>query len=323
MRKIAPFVLLGFAAFLLAMCAMLKWYAYPTLAVAPADQNSVTTVVGEDMTYFSQADLEEKTGTLTTTIHTLGDPEAATDDRVVWDQSTITQTEDGKTIQATTVHVPFDASSGMAVDCCDATTTHETDSPEPTDFEGLVFKFPFNTQKQTYLWWDDNVQAGVPMKYAGTEALDGLTTYKFTQSVEPVKIADLKIPSRLLDKKAGSMVPVEQWSGTERTYWVEPETGALVKIIEHPHTTLRYNGVDEIIATDGDNMFSEDQLAKNIKDYKELGGQLHLLRVILPLVTLTVGLIALLAALVLILLRRRKETSNAAEPVAPPGSVPA
>ena len=35
MRRIVGLVLLGFAGFLLAMTAMVKWYAYPTLAVVP------------------------------------------------------------------------------------------------------------------------------------------------------------------------------------------------------------------------------------------------------------------------------------------------
>ena len=45
---------------------MLKVYAYPQLAVAPTDQNSVTVLVGPDATIFDTATLTEITTDLTT-----------------------------------------------------------------------------------------------------------------------------------------------------------------------------------------------------------------------------------------------------------------
>ena len=77
MRRIVGLVLLGLAAFLLTMGALVKWYAYPRLAVVPLDQDSVSTSVGENMTYFDTGTLSEQTDTLTSTLRTIGDVKAS------------------------------------------------------------------------------------------------------------------------------------------------------------------------------------------------------------------------------------------------------
>ncbi|TWD83716.1 DUF3068 family protein [Kribbella amoyensis] len=48
--------------FFVGVAVLAKFYAYPTLAVAPADQVAHTVSVGADATIFSVADLAEKTG---------------------------------------------------------------------------------------------------------------------------------------------------------------------------------------------------------------------------------------------------------------------
>ena len=52
MRRLLGPILVGVGAFALVMAALLKFYVYPSLSVAPADQSSVSTSFGEQMTYF-------------------------------------------------------------------------------------------------------------------------------------------------------------------------------------------------------------------------------------------------------------------------------
>jgi hypothetical protein len=318
MRRIAGFVLLGLGAFLLAMAGLLKWYAYPTLAVVPLDQDSVTISTGEGMTYFSAADRVEKTDTLTSTLRTIGDVKAAEDqgDNVaVWDKSTVTTTSDGTVISAGTIRVGFDRNTAEAVNCCDENT-----DDEPTEFKGLTFKFPFDTQKHSYDFWDDDLGKAVAMQYDGIEKIDGLTTYRFTQTIEPTQIGTINLPSSVLGETPGSMLSAEEWYGNQRTYWAEPETGVIIDAEENPNSTFKYNGEERVVATRGTTGYDDDQVQANIDEYKSKAGQLHLVRSILPLAGLILGLVLLLAGAAVVALRRSRE-SGAPDAAASGGGV--
>ena len=81
--------------------------------------------------------------------------------------------------------------------------TIEDDQP-PTNIalphEGLAYRFPFDTEKKTYPFFDPIAQKAFDANYDGEEDVNGLTTYRFTQNVgydadgklvEPVKYASL------------------------------------------------------------------------------------------------------------------------------------
>ena len=81
--------------------------------------------------------------------------------------------------------------------------TIEDDQP-PTNIalphEGLAYRFPFDTEKKTYPFFDPIAQKPFDANYDGEEDVNGLTTYRFTQNVgydadgklvEPVKYASL------------------------------------------------------------------------------------------------------------------------------------
>ncbi len=66
--------------------------------------------------------------------------------------------------------------------------------------EGLAYRFPFDTEKKTYPFFDPIAQKAYDANYDGEEDVNGLTTYRFTQNVgydadgklvEPVKYASL------------------------------------------------------------------------------------------------------------------------------------
>ena len=81
--------------------------------------------------------------------------------------------------------------------------TIEDDQP-PTNIalphEGLAYRFPFDTEKKTYPFFDPIAQKPFDANYDGEEDVNGLTTYRFTQNVgydadgklvEPVKYSSL------------------------------------------------------------------------------------------------------------------------------------
>ena len=64
--------------------------------------------------------------------------------------------------------------------------------------EGLTYRFPFDTEKRTYPFFDPIAQKPYDANYNGEEDVNGLTAYKFTQNVgydaegklvEPIKYA--------------------------------------------------------------------------------------------------------------------------------------
>src|SRR4051794_17254769 len=196
-------VLLGLAGFLIVVAALAKWYLYPTLAVAPLDQNSVTTLVGDGVTYFDKATLSEKTDNIVTTLNTIGDVPAAKaygNNVAIWSQGTATTTSDGTVISALKQRTPFDRTSGEAVDCCNANM-----DGDPVTFSGLIYKFPFNSQKKTYQFYDNDTRKAWPAVYSGTATLDGLSVYRYVQVIPATLIDTLSVPSKVVGAKPGTM----------------------------------------------------------------------------------------------------------------------
>lgn len=305
--------LLGLAGFLLVVAGLAKWYLYPTLAVAPLDQNSVTTLIGNDVTYFDKATLSEKTDDLVTTLNTIGDVASAKaygHNVAVWSQGTATTTSDGTVISAFKQRTPFDRTSGEAVDCCNASM-----DDEPLTFTGLIYKFPFNAQKQTYQFFDNDTRKAWPATYDGTETLDGLTVYRYVQEVPATKIDTLSVPSKVVGAKPGTMVTVEQWESNHAVYDVEPETGVIIKASQEPNSVLRYQGKDAVIATRGHVEYAPGMVQQNVDTYKPKGQQLHILRVWVPPICLVLGLICLVIGGLVTIRARRRDTEPA--PAAP------
>ncbi len=78
------------------------------------------------------------------------------------------------------------------------------DNKPPTNIalphEGLAYRFPFDTEKKTYPYFDPIAQKAFDANYDGQEDVNGLTTYRFTQNVgydadgklvDPIKYASL------------------------------------------------------------------------------------------------------------------------------------
>ncbi len=61
----------------------------------------------------------------------------------------------------------FDEKTGLANNCCDDYLSTDPTDPvgEPIRHDGLLFKFPFETRKQNYPFWDVNVKKALTAKY--------------------------------------------------------------------------------------------------------------------------------------------------------------
>lgn len=297
MRKISAIILLGFGAFLLVGAILLKWYAYPRLAVAPLDQDIVQVSSGPDAEIFDQGELRNRTTDLTATRRVIGDVAASEQEGnnvVVSNTSVTTVDADGVVVDAITARVPFDRTSGAAVNCCDADL-----NDQPIEFHGEVLKFPFNTQRHDYDFWDNDLKQATPAVYSGEESINGVTVYKFVQTIEPTNIGTVNAPPNLVGASGTAFVPTDRYYSNIRTLWVEPETGFIINGQEQQYSTLRYQGEDRLVLTDVTIGYTDDTVKDNTDTYGPKATQLKIMRVWGPIIGSIVGILMILVGLLL------------------------
>lgn len=308
--KLGP-VLAGIGGFLLVAGILLNVYAYPRLATAPMDQDSVSKLNGPDATVFDIDSLSEIDTELTTTAQTIGDVDAAEEagDNVrVWVNSTSTKSSDGVVRSRSVDRVAFDGFTGEAVDCCDAWSETTQGQPESVKFEGQIFKFPFQTEKKTYKWWDGTLKQAFDAEFEREEEVEGVNTYVFVQTIEPTVWTQMEVPPSVVGEKGKESIEADRTYGNIRTFWVEPETGVVIKRVEQQSATLRLGDEDRATLTSVEAAFSDETIQANVDEYGPKATQLKLIRSTLPLVLGIGGLVLLVVGF---LLHRRSSSAKA------------
>ncbi len=291
MKRVLGYILLGLGAFLLVLAPLARFYMYPNLAKAPLDVFSKGTSTG-DATVFSIADLAEVQTTISSTRTTRGDVEASTDDLAVYDSFVNTANAEGETLTATVERVAFDRFTGVA-DPDFESTVDTGEGAEPVQYEGQVFKMPFDAQQTDYPWWDGSVQAAVPMVFEAVEDINGLRTYKYVQTIEPTQIAELDVPGDLV----GSDEPAETIDriySNVTTIWVEPNTGAVIKGQTDQDSYGELDGERVLTITQGEIGYSEEAIQANVDEYGPLGSQLNLIKNVIPVWGAIAGVVLLI-----------------------------
>jgi hypothetical protein len=199
----------------------------------------------------------------------------------------------------------------------------EDDKP-PTNIalphEGLAYRFPFDTEKKTYPFFDPIAQKAFDANYDGEEDVNGLTTYRFTQNVgydadgklvDPVKYSSLyenDEDSQVTARAAMWGVPGEpeepitmsRFYAAQRTFWVDPVSGTIVKTKEHgyqyyarealrPEVTF----VDYTVTSNEETVESQVASARDERDRVALWGR------ILPITFTAMGLVTLVGGALL------------------------
>ncbi len=316
MRRVAGYVLLCVGVFLIALAPVLKFYAYPNLAVIPQDQNSGTVATGVG-TYYDPAVGLIDNANLVATRAVRGDVAAsvkAGDGTVIWNAFTrIERLEDSHLVTARTDRVAFDERTGIAKACCGNTPGRR----------GVTYTFPIPTEKKTYPYSDTSVGKDFPVKFVDTATLKGLEVYHFVSVIEPVQIgAPREVPGALMGAPDQATVTALVFYANTRDIWVEPTTGVVIKGSEQLQQTLRTPDSDEdkatlLKATLVFNDKTQTSQAATASDGKQ---KINLLSLYGPLLGLLLG--AILAIVGLLMLRsspsnagrRRRSTTQDSEP---------
>ena len=294
MGRRVGFVLVFVGLFLLFFGLFERVYAYPRLKKAPLDQYSTPVATGTG-TYFNRSPdkLTEITGAQLKNVRTVrGDVKAGTDEVAVWDSFTSTvDTADQGVITATQERIALDRVTAQSVQCCGENPRHQ----------GLTLKFPFDTEKTTYQFWDGPAQRALPAAFTREEKLEGVTVYRFEQRIDRLDVGDQEIPGTLAGDPDTPSVQTNIIYSNTKTLWVEPATGIIVKAQQDATQVLEAQGGEQVLTLiDAVLTYDEATVSKNADDASSGANSLRLFGTVLPLVALFLGLIAIGAGLVLL-----------------------
>ncbi|OAN35432.1 DUF3068 domain-containing protein [Mycolicibacterium iranicum] len=186
--------------------------------------------------------------------------------------------------------------------------------------EGLAYRFPFDTEKKTYPYFDPIAQKAYDANYSGEEDVNGLTTYKFTQNVgfdadgelvEPVKYASLydddadsQVTARAalwgIEGDPEEPITMTRYYAAQRTFWVDPVSGTIVKETDRAYHYYAREALkpevtfaDYTVTTTEESVESQVAAAQDERDRVSLWGR------ILPITFTALGLVALVGGALL------------------------
>ncbi|WP_018155783.1 DUF3068 domain-containing protein [Demetria terragena] len=312
MRKSA--IIVGIGAFCLALALLLRFFAYDRLAVVPVDQNTQQTLSDPNAKYFDADKVAPGQGNVATTVTVVGDKKASEEasdktgkNVMVFNKWQSTDNNDVKPpMDAVVQRIAIDRHTGEAIDCCST-----TQNGKPTKYSGQIIKWPFQTEKKSYPYYDGTIGKPMTMKFAGEDEIEGLKVYKFTGSVPMTKFREQEVPQKLfgLPDKA---VTADRLYSNNRTMWVEPETGVIIKGQEQQHQILKIDakGAKPATAIQTTQTFSDATVKKNVDEYSSKATSLKIVRVWAPIVLGLLGLVLLLAGVAMSLRARPSGASD-------------
>jgi hypothetical protein len=295
-RKIVGLILLGLGSFLIVTAVLATVWAPGVVKKTPVDINNKTFLGGEAQR------VDADTGKLGTAVPirivsiTQADSKKSTDKVVVFKAgSCVVENADGNAPDCVDGDDPRLVSadeSNFATDRVSALAV-KNGSFLPADsvqYEGLVNKWPFDSEKKTYPYWDGTVGKAVDAKFDGTEKLAGVDCYRYKINIDKA--------------------PIEIAKGINGTYtnevviWVEPKTGAIQNQSQNQQRYL--DDGTEVLNLKAE--FTPEQIKKSSADTKDSMRLLSLVTTVVPIVGFVGGVLCLLAALALLVLGGRSSS---------------
>jgi hypothetical protein len=217
-RDLAGLLLAGLASFFTASALIPGSPIAGYSPTAPLDVHQTQTLTATGASYLDPATLREVTGASIAVAETItGLGSAGNSSATIWDVYTSTYDRGSQQqLEPSFRTLVFDRTTGELVNCC-----HEN-----INGNGLVrqsgiagYVFPVGTRKQTYDVFDSILLAPEPFRYSGTGTVDGITVYRFTESIAAARAGYSQVSFR--DPERYSMHLV---------YSVDPETGQVLDV---------------------------------------------------------------------------------------------
>lgn len=321
MRKGA--ILIGLAAFCLAVSVLMRFYAYPTIARIPPDVDVDIKLTANNARWFDAATGKPARGTVNTTERVTADRAKSKELTEKMDKSILVMDigrasihpgavdaggQPAPPIFAYTQRVAIDGVSGNVV-----TWEGNKFNGQKRAVSGHIIKFPFDTQKDgKYGYYDPMLRKEVPLKYGGTKKVNGLTVYVFSHHIPRTKILSQAVPGELFGKSKGAVDADLIYSNT-RTLYVEPSVGVIIDADEKEYDTLEVAGKKPVLAMDAHSKFTQPTIEWNSEQVTTRTSKLAVLRWWGPLAFGVAGLLGLAAGVwvgVIDVPRRRRPSTD-------------
>ncbi|KJF23793.1 DUF3068 domain-containing protein [Rhodococcus sp. AD45-ID] len=316
--RILPCILVGLGAFLLAIAVLIPTYMVGKLEKTPLDLEVTTIATGNGNVLNSaallagKAQVDKNVPIVAQRYVTTQEPSNADDITVQAGQTVIRTDKQGESglLTATVDTVTLDRVSSMPTNDPVGTIQTSADQPaEEVSREGLQYKFPFNTEQQTYPYFDLNARANYDINFVEETEINGMKVYHFNQTIEPVDLSKVvNSPTNKLTLPAdtwgvpGGTTPVTmtRWYTNVRDLWVEPKTGVVIKGQEqlHQYYGRNKNSVD-VDVLNVTLPFDEETIEYQIQQAQDGMDTLNLVGRTVPIVAGVLGVIALIAGIFL------------------------
>jgi hypothetical protein len=291
--------------FLVILAILAQVYAPGQLMKTPLDIDNTTHLSGVAQ-LSDGSDLVSYDVKAVSVTHT--DSAKSDDDVAVWVNSSCLVKDEGDVGDCVSADDPGDRLISASTDnfATDRVTGLAVNDPKylPADaapHEGLINKWPFESEKKTYPYWSDDLGTTIDAVYDRTETLEGIECYVYKATITD---ADVDVAEGV----PGILSSVSE-------IYVEPLTGAIQNQVEHREQSMA-DGTPVIIL---DLAFTDAQAKASADDVATKVTLLNLLMNTVPLVGYLVGVPMLIVGLALLFLNRKDpETPEAKtkEPVA-------
>lgn len=294
MRKKVGTTLSVLGGFLILVALLGMFYAPGPLMKTPLDVDNTTDLSGSGELGGESTPVKAFSVTYT-------DSEKSDDDVVVWVNSSCLVVDEGDIDGCVSADDPQERLLSATTDnfATDRYTALAVNDPkylpaEAEEHEGIVNKWPFESEKKTYPYWDNLVGETVDAVYDRTEEVLGLETYVYKVSISdaPIEITD-GVPGTYDD---------------EKEIWVEPVTGA---IVDQSDSQVRY-GEDGEEALALELSFTDEEVEESVEDAEANAGKLNLVTKTVPLIGFVVGIPMALIGIALLVMARRNEKDETA-----------
>jgi hypothetical protein len=298
MRRGIGLTVTGIGAFLLVFGLLMRYWVPGQALKFPLNEYSVTSLAGNNISYFSPSLLHEYsnvTATLTQTVE--GDVPSGSSSVAVWGAFTaIEDTTDHTAIQFLSQRSAFNRRTGLLTNCCAASVGSNAKVRQ----SGLGFVFPFGTQHKTYQFFDTTMLQPVPVTFAGTGTIDGLAVDKFTENVDGRQFGTQTLPGPLLGLPAQATVTVPESLTAANTYWVDPVTGMPVDVILDQTVALQ-GTARRLVLLGGTLAQTPASVRAAVASARQQHAKIELIQATIPLIGLLLGLLALAGGITLAL----------------------
>jgi len=214
----------------------------------------------------------------------------------VWNEFSYVYDETNRlTYEYSTERLAFDRRSGELLNCCGAAVGTNS----KVHLSGQGFVWPIGAQQQTYQYFDTSLLKPQPSVYSGTAVVDGLTTYKYVETVLGDKSGTLTLPGSLVNDPTAQSVTLDEYDAATTTFYVDPGTGAPVKEVSNQHLYLQSGGAQVLNLLNAHFESSPSTIASAVSNAKSKDAEIELVSVILPVVFALVGLILLVMGIIL------------------------